>query len=55
MSAILTSAFIKMQGEKFVQSQVLAEIDVVTEHFRLVTSNLMNQYNVASQAVVDFF
>ena len=55
MTAILSSVLIKIQAENLQKATVLNEIDLVTEHFRLVTSNLMNQYLAASKAVVDFF
>lgn len=55
MSAILTSVLVKMKADTLQQNNVLNEIDLVTEHFRLVTSNLMNQYKAGSKAVHDFF
>lgn len=48
MTAILTSVLVKMQAETLQQNTVLSEIDLVTEHFRVVTSNLMNQYLAGS-------
>ena len=42
MTAILTSVLVKRQAETLQQNTVLCEIDLVTEHFRVVTSNLMN-------------
>jgi len=40
MSAILASALVKMQAESLQHNVVLQHIELMSEHFRLVTSNL---------------
>ena len=37
------------------KSSILQHIDLMTEHFSLVTSNLMNQYHVASETTACSF
>jgi len=55
MSAILASALVKMQAESLQHNVVLQHIELMSEHFRLVTSNLSIQYELASLAVTEYF
>jgi len=55
MSAILASALVKMQAESLQHNVVLQHIELMSEHFRLVTSNLSIQYESASLAVTEYF
>jgi len=55
VSALVSSAVIKLSADSVQQNSVLQHIDLVAEHFRIVTSNLMNQYQEASQIVATSF
>ena len=55
MSALLSSGFIKLGADKLHETSVVQHLDVLTDHFALVTSNLMNEYTQCSEVVTKSF
>lgn len=55
VSAILSSAVVKLGAEQVYNSSVLQHVEHVAESFTVVTSNLMNQYHEASEIVATSF
>lgn len=55
MSAIVSSAVVKMSAEQVYGSSVLQHVEHVAEQFTTVTSNLLNQYHQASEIVATSF
>lgn len=55
VSAIVSSALVKMSAESLYNSSVLQHVEYVAQHFIVVSSNLMNQYHQASEIVSTSF
>ena len=55
VSAIVSSALVKMSAETIYNSSVLQHVEYVAQHFTVVSSNLMNQYQEASEIVATSF
>jgi hypothetical protein len=55
VGSIVSALFINMSCEKLELSQMLREIDKITEHFSVVTSNLLSLYKYSSETVAESF
>ena len=55
VSALVSSMLVKYQAENMQKTSFLQHIDLMTEHFALVTSNLLNQYHTASETTACSF
>lgn len=55
VSAIVSSAVVKIGAEQVYHSSVLQHVEYVAEGFTVVSSNLMNQYHKASEIVATSF
>ena len=55
VSAILSSALVRMGADSIHKQGVLSHVDVAYKHFATVTSNLQNQYLKASETVAMSF
>lgn len=55
VSALMSSIFIRYQSSEMHRAGLLSEIEQITDHFTLITSNLHNQYMACSQCVAVSF
>lgn len=55
MVCLVTSAFINMGASSIHKQSLKDQIEVMTTHFSVVTSNLMNEYIVCSESVCNSF
>ena len=55
MTAILSSVAVSYGADSLQKASLESHIEVITEHFAKVTSNLMNQYFKTSEIVSDSF
>jgi hypothetical protein len=55
VSALVSSAIIKVGAEKMQEQTVMQQLEIMTTHFAIVTSNLMNEYVYCSDVVVNSF
>lgn len=54
-TALISGSIMKIGAEQLLQQSIFAQLDVMTNHFALVTSNLMNDYIQASEVVANSF
>ena|ERR1700733_12555461 len=55
VGSIVSAIFLKMGSERMELNTMLSELDKITAHFTIVTSNLSAQYEYASQIVSESF
>ena len=55
ISALICSALVKVGATQLQEQSILSQLEVMSTHFSIVTSNLMNDYSSASEQVASSF